>query len=124
VQASDKIVLFDLDEDDADLLLPNIPAFDQSREPQKVKPGHKGEPATALVVIAMTAAALKAWVAFLAFQGRRRKFTTNFEIRRANGDEQKGSITISDIDAPNIERQIIEQLAQLNIDTSLLHESG
>src|SRR5262249_40026983 len=96
MQDSDKIVLFGLDEDDADLLLPNVPASDQSREPQDLKSGHKGEPATALVAIAVTAAALKAWVAFMTLQGQKRKVAYKFQIRKANGDTQNGEIIISE----------------------------
>jgi hypothetical protein len=120
----DRIVLFGLDEDDADLLLPNIPASDQSREPQDLKPGHKGEPATTLLVIAITAAALKAWVAFLALQGRKRSFKYTFEIQRANGDRKTGTLEISASSGPEVEKDIIKQLAGLGIDTSLLGKVG
>jgi hypothetical protein len=116
----DSIALFGLDEDDAALLLPNIPKNDQVREDQALRAGHKGEPASALIVIALTAAALKAWVAFLVLQGSKRSVTYSYEIRRENGERRTKTIKIVTSSSANVEANIIAQLAREDIDVSLL----
>lgn len=121
---SGKLVLFGLDEDDTELLLQNIPLSDQSSEPQRLRPGHKGEPATTLLALAVTAAALKAWVAFLALKGSKRNASYEFEIVRPNGERQIRRIQISSSRGAGIEKDIIRQLSELGVDTSILSEGA
>jgi hypothetical protein len=116
----DKILLFDLDEDDAAMLLPNIPSSDHELQAQQLRPGQKGEPTTTLIAIAVTAAALKGWVAFLTFQAKKRSFRYSFEIQRANGDKETRRIEILKSDHPNLEKEIISKLTDVGVDMSLL----
>jgi hypothetical protein len=117
---TDKILLLGLDEDEAELLLANIPKSDQSRESEELKPPFRGEPATTVIVLAATVAALKAWIAFLALKASKRTIVYKVEICRANGDRVSTNLEISKTDQPNNEKDIIKALGTIGIDTSLL----
>jgi hypothetical protein len=75
-------------------------------------------------VAAVTAAALKAWVAFLTLQGRKRSFRYSIEVQRANGERQTAAIEGSASSGPDVEKDIIRQLATLGIDISSLGDQA